>query len=582
MRGQQPQRRQLGRARQAARGVAHSLCMLALAGLGVQTLHGADAVLEFNSLCWESRRVEELRLTKERCCGAGDGASAGDDGCWEALDGWYSYEFCCQFSSEAVTQHCDWPSVLVRLLGNAALGQRQGFHPNRWMFYYNLADEPMAAFDFCCFMPDMGAGMHSCWDELPPLGPGLEDLPRPWVECCFPLLRRRLQAGGEGISTLPGRLLGSLREELQALEDAPWLPPRGLGLSASLDAHDQEGSLLLGNRPCRVWVRNGELHMCDRRLACVGFDDDDPHNDCSYFGAVHRALAIIHALHPFPDGLDLLVSPGNHDSEAVAVPIFTRARPKEPRSHYLLLPMEWQLHPWQVRKHVRDVTRHNISWEDKLPEVLWRGSNSNCMASCRAADVVTARVSWDACTARYDCRGWDWESWLWTPRGRAVALSQFHPALDARFTGRSHPVADGLWQHWVDSGFTAESVGKPDHAEWRYHLVLLGTGNADRIYWLLFSGAVVLLQETPWNSWLLAGAPSALLPYEHYVPVKYDLSDLLDQIDWLLANDSESQRIARAAKAFAQAHLNPDSILLYTSVLLRRYAALAAGGGAKP
>jgi hypothetical protein len=39
-----------------------------------------------------------------------------------------------------------------------------------------------------------------------------------------------------------------------------------------------------------------------------------------------------------------------------------------------------------------------------------------------------------------------------------------------------------------------------------------------------------------------------LVPMVNYVPVKYDLSDLVEQLDWLVSHDEEARTIAAAAK----------------------------------
>jgi hypothetical protein len=39
-----------------------------------------------------------------------------------------------------------------------------------------------------------------------------------------------------------------------------------------------------------------------------------------------------------------------------------------------------------------------------------------------------------------------------------------------------------------------------------------------------------------------------LVPMVNYVPIKYDLSDLVEKLDWLVSHDEEAQRIALASK----------------------------------
>jgi hypothetical protein len=46
---------------------------------------------------------------------------------------------------------------------------------------------------------------------------------------------------------------------------------------------------------------------------------------------------------------------------------------------------------------------------------------------------------------------------------------------------------------------------------------------------------------------------SNLKPWTHYVPVKANLSDLHEQIDWCRTNTEECKRIAAMGQAFAMA-----------------------------
>ncbi len=45
----------------------------------------------------------------------------------------------------------------------------------------------------------------------------------------------------------------------------------------------------------------------------------------------------------------------------------------------------------------------------------------------------------------------------------------------------------------------------------------------------------------------------ALVPFEHYVPVQADLSDLAEKVDWVRSHDREAREIAEHGQAFARA-----------------------------
>eukprot|EP00966_Prymnesium_polylepis_P099128 2295838-Prymnesium_polylepis.1 len=48
-------------------------------------------------------------------------------------------------------------------------------------------------------------------------------------------------------------------------------------------------------------------------------------------------------------------------------------------------------------------------------------------------------------------------------------------------------------------------------------------------------------------------------PWVHYVPVKEDLSDLLDKVRWVQAHREEAQQIADNALTYAQTYLSYDA-----------------------
>jgi serine/threonine protein kinase len=75
----------------------------------------------------------------------------------------------------------------------------------------------------------------------------------------------------------------------------------------------------------------------------------------------------------------------------------------------------------------------------------------------------------------------------------------------------------------------------------------------------LATGSVVLLVESQWKLWY----SDMLQPYVHYVPVSWDLSNLLEVVQWCKDNDETCKNIAGNAREFYERVLNRDSILDY-------------------
>jgi hypothetical protein len=76
-----------------------------------------------------------------------------------------------------------------------------------------------------------------------------------------------------------------------------------------------------------------------------------------------------------------------------------------------------------------------------------------------------------------------------------------------------------------------------------------------RLKHLLWSHRPVLLVDRPHKEFFF----ESLKPWEHYVPVAGDLSDLSERAKWVFDNYEEAKRIGERAYAFAQEYLTQDA-----------------------
>lgn len=105
-----------------------------------------------------------------------------------------------------------------------------------------------------------------------------------------------------------------------------------------------------------------------------------------------------------------------------------------------------------------------------------------------------------------------------------------------------------------------------DQKQFKYVIYIQGHVCAFRLPALLESGSLVLFVESDFRLWFT----HLLVPFQHYIPVKADLSDLYEKIQWARNHDLECQQIVRNAKEFAQQHLSKESILNYLRIQLIR------------
>jgi len=82
-----------------------------------------------------------------------------------------------------------------------------------------------------------------------------------------------------------------------------------------------------------------------------------------------------------------------------------------------------------------------------------------------------------------------------------------------------------------------------------------GEGYSGRVKHLLWSHRPLLLQDRPHKEYFF----EYLKEWEHYIPVKRDLSDLVEKTQWCLNNYSEALKIAENAYQFAKIYLTRDA-----------------------
>ena len=189
-------------------------------------------------------------------------------------------------------------------------------------------------------------------------------------------------------------------------------------------------------------------------------------------------------------------------------------------------------------------------WEQRRNQVLWRG------AATGPQGVALFNI-----TTGQPCN----------PRAVAVALSKRRPdLLDARFAGRGSLQMSPADRKMVSKlGFGG---GPAEHLTWeeqqkRYRAVLVIDGNtvADRFPFTLFTMTAVLKQESPLReAWY-----DLLVPYVHYIPVRHDLTDLEEKMEWALANATRLYEIAHNAAALAMRYLSRNGQICHWSALLR-------------
>jgi Glycosyl transferase family 90 len=106
-----------------------------------------------------------------------------------------------------------------------------------------------------------------------------------------------------------------------------------------------------------------------------------------------------------------------------------------------------------------------------------------------------------------------------------------------------------------------------DFFEYKYQINIDGTVAAYRFPYLLAGGSTVFKQESTFYEHFYRQLKANF----HYVPIKRDLSDLVDKIRWAQKNDEKAFSIMENGRQFAQMNLLPLDVFCYHALLLKRY-----------
>lgn len=188
-------------------------------------------------------------------------------------------------------------------------------------------------------------------------------------------------------------------------------------------------------------------------------------------------------------------------------------------------------------------------WDQKINRLIWRGGMTGTIA-----------------TNPMPGNPWKEKDFFKYPRTRLMELAQDNPYLiDAKYAN-STLIYEYLALKYPH--FIGEKISIEEHIKFKYQLLIDGNSAAwDRALWQFFSNCFILKQESNFMQWYYNG----LQPYVHYLPVKKDLSDLVENLEKLQKNEKDYLQIIENAQAFAQERLSYARMLQYIYLVLLEY-----------
>lgn len=106
-----------------------------------------------------------------------------------------------------------------------------------------------------------------------------------------------------------------------------------------------------------------------------------------------------------------------------------------------------------------------------------------------------------------------------------------------------------------------------DQSLYKFQIHIDGFVSAWRLVTLLFMKSLIFRVSSEWYEYYYKD----LKPWVHYIPIKRDLSDLVDKINWCIINDNISKKIAENGYKFAVDNFTLNNVMDYTFRKLNNY-----------
>lgn len=190
-------------------------------------------------------------------------------------------------------------------------------------------------------------------------------------------------------------------------------------------------------------------------------------------------------------------------------------------------------------------------WEERRDVAVFRGSLAPIWSFTERGEVGLTRVTQ--------------ANWRWVGRGILAHLANQTNLLNVQLRHVKHFIPSFPFPE-----ASLEELSMEEQAgTFKYTVVVEGNcGWADRLKTFLSLGAVIFLQETPCNEHYTL----LLTPWRHYIPVKGDLSDLIERIQWARDNMERAKEISEEGRRFADLFLTESALISWTVSLVEAYA----------
>ena len=217
------------------------------------------------------------------------------------------------------------------------------------------------------------------------------------------------------------------------------------------------------------------------------------------------------------------------------------------RKGYYLIPDAHYMAQQQDNDVRQDFRSQSIPWEDRTAVAFWRGSTTG--------NAIDPALGWRS-----------------LPRVRLCEIASESPEIiDAGITDVAQIYSAAAHDELKARNLLRARVKPSIYQRYRYQIDIDGNTNSwDGFFMRLLTGSAVLkvASRDNFEQWYY----NRLKPWVNFVPVDAEMSDLIEKVTWLRANDDKARRIGEAGRDLAETLMQPEELGRAARSLRRRCA----------
>jgi hypothetical protein len=228
------------------------------------------------------------------------------------------------------------------------------------------------------------------------------------------------------------------------------------------------------------------------------------------------------------------------------IPILSPYTNKDYLDIPFIIPQDWQL---AIQDKSYYEIKEEVKWEDKIPVALFRGSATGSMEL-----KYNQRLQISNLDKKLNNKNLlDAGIVSWNSRDKIDSNLQINYIKPYLFDFK-----------------LKEKIPMNEQIKYKYIINIDGHSNPNRTSYLLQINSLIMIVESKYVVGNICWYTNILKPYEHYIPIKYDLSDLEEKILWCRNNDEKCKQIVQNANKLYNKYFSKENILLYCKYLFNQ------------